>query len=74
MAETWQVISQRQTEELNAGGTGFHTVWIVTYRITSGPGQGTTGNVKVDAQSYSAAHVRELIEANVSTHADVAAL
>jgi hypothetical protein len=74
MAELWRVTSQRQTEELNPAGTGFQTVWEVTYQITSGPAQGATGKVKVPAINYSAAVVAELIEKDVTAITEVAAL
>jgi hypothetical protein len=74
MADTWRVTSQRQTEELNPAGTGFETVWIVTYQVTAGPAQGATGQVSVPAAQYSADTVRQLIEDQVAAITDVASL
>jgi len=74
MADTWRVTSQRQTEELNPAGTGFESVWIVTYEVTSGPARGATGQVSIPAAQYGADAVRELIEAQVAALHEVAQL
>jgi hypothetical protein len=74
MADTWRVTSQRQTEELNPAGTGFETVWIVTYEVTGGAARGATGQVSVPAAQYGADTVRQLIDEQVAALHSVAEL
>lgn len=74
MAETWRVVSQRQSEELNPAGTGFETYWIVTYEVTSGPGQGSTGRVRIPVSQYTVENVSDVIEAQVGQVNAVAGL
>ena len=74
MADTWRVVSQRQSEELNPAGTGFESVWWVTYEVTSGPAQGSTVRVRVPLSYYNAEYVHDLIEAAVEQVNAVGAL
>jgi hypothetical protein len=74
MAELWRVTSQRPTEELNPGATGFVTVWEVTYEVISGPAQGAVGKVKIPAINYSAEAVKEAIDKEVDVVSEVASL
>jgi len=74
MGDLWRVTSQRPTEELNPGATGFVTVWEVTYQVLSGPAQGAVGKVKIPAINYSAAAVKEAIDKEVAVLSEVAEL
>lgn len=74
MADTWQIVSQRQTERLNPAGIGFESVWEISYQITAGPAQGTVGTITVPVAMYSAEYVSELISNAVATVHDVASL
>jgi hypothetical protein len=74
MGDLWRVTSQRPTEELNPGATGFVTVWEVTYQVLSGPAQGAVGKVKIPAINYSASAVKEAIDKEVAVLSEVAEL
>ena len=63
MAQMWTVVSQRQETEISDSGPGFQTVWIVKYRITSGPATGTVGEVHIPVDQYNADTVRNAIDA-----------
>lgn len=76
MADTWRIVpqGQRQTTELSPAGTGFRDVWEVTYEVTSGDAAGTTGIVRVPAETYSAETVSAAIEEQVEHLHNVAGL
>lgn len=59
MAESWQVVSQRQSSVL-VGGT-FEDAMIVTFKTASG----TTGSVTVPLSQYTADNVAQLIDQRV---------
>ena len=74
MAQDWRVTSQRQSEQLNPGGTGFQTVMVVTYEVINGPAIGVTGSVSVPKSVYNAVTVAEMIQHDVDTHHEVASI
>jgi len=76
MADMWVVVpqGQRQTTELAPNGTGFVSVWEITYRVTSGPAAGTVGTFRIPADLYTADAVRDGIDAAVAALHDVASL
>lgn len=72
MAETYTITNQEPDMELNAGGTGFVNGWKVTYKVTSGAAQGTTGTLFVDEDHHTAADVASQIAAKIA-HLDAIA-
>jgi hypothetical protein len=76
MADMWHIVpqGQRQSTQLNAGGTGFQTVWEITYQIDSGPAQGTQAQVIIPSDFYSADYVKTAIDAAVAHIDEVAGL
>jgi hypothetical protein len=65
MADKWTVLGQNLTTQISDTGTGFDTVWEVTYQVTSGPANGTKGKVNIPASQYNAATVKSAIDAAV---------
>lgn len=61
----WHVTSQNLTTEISDVGTGFTSVWEVRYMIDSGPAQGQSGLVRVPANQYNAANVKDAINGQV---------
>lgn len=61
----WTVTGQRLDTELSDSGTGFTTVWRVSYKVTSGPATGTTGYVNIPADQHNADTVARAINAAV---------
>ena len=74
MADTWMVTSQTQRDVLNPAGNGFDAVMDITFSVTSGPAQGTSGSVRIPVTQYDADTVRQAIDAQVSNLHEVAAL
>lgn len=76
MADNWKVLpqGQRQTTQLNPGGTGFTTGWEVTFQVTDGPGTGITGQVFVPSAQYTPETVHAAIQAAVTQIQAVASL
>lgn len=72
----WHVVQggQRLTTQLTPAGNGFTDVWEVTYQIDSGPGTGTTGQVRVPAAQYNAETVKAAINAQVQHLHSIASL
>jgi hypothetical protein len=62
---TWSITGQRLDTELSDTGTGFTTVWRVSYKVTSGPATGTTGYVNIPADQHNADTVAKAINAAV---------
>lgn len=56
MAAKWRVVSQRQTEQLTAGGQ-FEATVIVDFELASG----TRGSVKIPSRLYSEDYVRQQV-------------
>jgi hypothetical protein len=61
MADTWHVVSQRQTSDITADGR-FVQVMEVTVETASG----TTFSIRVPEAAYDEDSVRQLIEARVA--------
>lgn len=76
MADMWHILpqGQRQSTQLNASGTGFQTVWEISYQIDSGPAQGTIAQVTIPAEFYTADYVNTAINAAVAEIDKVAGL
>lgn len=60
MAQSWQVVGQRQTSVNNNGV--FEDAMLVTFQTSDG----VRGTVTVPLSQYSEAHVHELIDARVA--------
>lgn len=74
MAANYAILSQKQSVEINAQGTGFQNVWEVTYKVTAGPSKGTVGTVSVPEEDHNAAYVGQAIADKISQLDDVAKL
>lgn len=72
--ETFQILSQSQTSEINPAGTGFHEVWNVTFKVTSGPAKGTLGSLQFPDDEHTADKVGAAIAAKVAALTAIAAL
>lgn len=74
MAETYKLISQSQSNEINQAGTGFVGVWNVTARVTSGPAKDSILTIQVPESEHNAETVGKLLAAKVSDLTDIASL
>lgn len=74
MADTYTITSQAPDMELNNAGTGFINGWKISYRVTSGPAQGTVGTVFVSDDDHNAATVSSLIAAKINDLGEIAKL
>lgn len=68
MAQSWQVVGQRQASQFVNGQ--FAEVMVVTFKTADG----VVGDVTVPLSQYSAEHVKELIDARVDKISDVHSL
>jgi hypothetical protein len=68
MADTWSVSNIRQETQLSEDGPGFRPVFKVSYRVNSGPAQGTQGHVIIPAGEYREETVKNAIDAMVANH------
>lgn len=66
MGESYAITSQAPDMELNDAGTGFINGWKITYKVTSGAAQGTSGTVFVGNDQHNANDVKSLIEAKIA--------
>lgn len=62
MADNYQVISQRPDVQIADTGIGFQDVWHITYKVTAGPGSGTTGTLTVTDANHNADYIKQAIE------------
>lgn len=74
MAASYTILSQSQSSELSANGTGFQDVWNISYKVTDGPAKGTVGTVQVPEADHNASAVGAAIEAKISDLSDIASL
>lgn len=72
--ETYVIKLQTPDLEPNDAGTGFVNGWKVTYRVTSGPANGTNGSVFVTNDQHNAAAVNALIRAKIKDLTEIASL
>jgi hypothetical protein len=49
MAMNYTVIAQRPESRITPGGTGFETVWVITYKTNP---EGVTGYIEVPERNY----------------------
>lgn len=74
MADSYTITSQAPDMELNNAGTGFINGWKITYKVTSGPANGTIGSVFVSDDDHNAASVKSQIEAKIKDLGEIATL
>lgn len=74
MADSYTITSQAPDMELNNAGTGFINGWKVTYKVTSGPANGTIGSVFVSDDNHNAKDVGSAIAAKISDLGEIAQL
>lgn len=73
-SDTYSIVSQNQTTDINPSGTGFHQVWEVTFKVTSGPAKGTLGTLTFPEDEHTADVVAKAIADKVSALTAVASL
>jgi hypothetical protein len=74
MANTYKIISQSQTQEINPSGTGFMEMWSIGFKITSGPASGTNGTVLVTTEDHNVSAVKAAVDAKVADLSEIASL
>jgi hypothetical protein len=74
VAETFKLVSQTQTSEVNPAGTGFHTVWNVRFEVTSGPARGSQAILQFPEDEHKADIIGKAIADKVSDMTAIAAL
>lgn len=74
MADNYQIMSQRPDVQISPAGLGFEDVWIITYKVTSGPSRGTVGTVTVDNAGHTADNVKRVIEDKIANLDAIAGL
>lgn len=74
MAEAYSIVSQNQTTDINPSGTGFHNVWEVTFKVTSGAAKGTLATLTFPEDEHNAAVIADAIAAKVKALTDIASL
>jgi hypothetical protein len=72
MAIDYKVTSQKLDTAINPDGTGFSTHHVVRYKVTSGPAEGTTGEIHVKPENLTGAHVKAALDTIVAKHQEVA--
>jgi hypothetical protein len=60
--------------QLNSSGTGIIDLHVIPYEILSGPAAGTRRTVKVTAPNYTAAQVKQAVEADLTATHQIASL
>jgi hypothetical protein len=74
MAKDYTVTSQKLDTAINADGTGFSTHHVVKYRVTSGPAEGTTGEIHVKPENLNGPHVQAALDTMVAKHQEIASI
>jgi hypothetical protein len=65
MADTYQILSQSPRTVPNAQGTNFVDVWLITYKVTSGPAKDTVATIQVPDSDHNAKYVGSAIAAKI---------
>lgn len=74
MADTYAVLGQKQSIDINPAGNGFDDVWEITYRITSGSSKGTVATVTVPDSDHNPEAVDAAIRAKIADLHGIASL
>ena len=74
MAETFKLISQSQSNEINPAGTGFVAVWNITAKVTSGAAKDSMVTIQVPESEHNAETVGKMLAAKVADLTDRASL
>ena len=74
MPETYQILSQAPTTEIDPTGRGFQEVWEISYKVIGGPASGTVGRITVQNSDHNAAYIDRAIKAKLAALHDIANL
>lgn len=66
MADEYQITSQSQSIEINPSGQGFHQVWEIHYKVTSGAAKGAVGYITVPDADHNAQYVDDAIRTKLA--------
>lgn len=72
--ETYQILSQSPTTEIDPSGRGFMEVWEIAYKVIGGPANGTVGRITVQNSDHTAAYVDRTIKAKIAALHNIASL
>lgn len=72
--ETYEILSQAQTTEIDPTGRGFREVWEITYKVIGGPANGAIGRITVQDSDHNAAYVDRAIKSKIAALHSVADL
>lgn len=72
--ETYQILSQAPTTEIDPTGRGFVEVWEIAYKVVGGPANGTVGRITVQNSDHNAAYVDRAIKSKIAELHNIAAL
>lgn len=72
--ETYQILSQAPTTEIDPTGRGFVEVWEIAYEVVGGPANGTVGRITVQNRDHNAAYVDRAIKSKIAELHNIAAL
>lgn len=72
--ETYQILSQSPTTEIDPSGRGFMEVWEISYKVIGGPANGTIGRITVQNADHNAAYIDRTIKAKLAALHDIASL
>ena len=72
--ETYEILSQAQTTEIDPTGRGFREVWEITYKVVGGSANGAIGRITVQDSDHNADYVDRAIKAKLAALHSVAAL
>ena len=72
--ETYEILSQSPTTEIDPSGRGFMEVWEIAYKVIGGPANGTTGRITVQNSDHTPAYVDRTIKAKLQALHDIASL
>lgn len=72
--ETYEILSQAQTTEIDPTGRGFREVWEITYKVIGGPANGSIGRITVQDSDHNAEYVDRTIKAKLAALHGVASL
>jgi len=67
MADTYKILAQKQSVDINPSGNGFVDNWDITYRVTSGAANGTVATVVVPDSDHNEKYVDQAIRDKIAT-------
>lgn len=72
--DTYKILAQNPTTEIDPTGRGFRDVWEISYEVIGGPANGTVGRITVQNSDHTPEYIDRTIKAKLAALHSIASL